>query len=112
MKTQPKIVISGATGFLGKFIIDALAAKGYSLCILSRNSEKAEEKTLGTEHEYVRWDGDESEELKAAIEGSRAVIHLAGANIAGKRWSDSYKREIIESRSVGPVRLQTLLLHP
>ena len=99
MNTHSKIVITGATGFLGKYIIEELSSKGYNICVLSRDTEKAK-KTLGAEHEYVLWNGEESPVLQSAIEGSKAVIHLAGANIAGKRWSDSYKREIIESRSV------------
>ncbi|MBI3258791.1 MAG: TIGR01777 family protein [Ignavibacteriae bacterium] len=100
MNAPSKIVISGATGFLGKYIIEELTSKGYSICIFSRNAESAR-KNLGAEHEYVNWDCEESPELLSAIEGSKAVIHLAGANIAGKRWSESYKREIIDSRRVG-----------
>lgn len=95
-----KIVITGATGFLGKYIIAELVAKGYSICVLSRDAEKARQ-TLGKFHEYVNWSGDESPDLQSAIEGCKAIIHLAGANIAGKRWSERYKSEIMESRKKG-----------
>ena len=100
MNTPSKIVISGATGFLGKFIISALSSKGYDICVLSRNAEKAR-KSLGEAHQYVQWNGELSAELQSAIEGSKAVIHLAGANVAGARWSERYKREIMESRKQG-----------
>ncbi len=104
MKTGSKIVITGATGFLGKYIIAELVAKGYAVCVLSRDAEKARQ-MLGNADEYVNWNGDESPELQSAIEGSKAIIHLAGASIAGKRWSESYKREIMESRKKGTLAI-------
>jgi uncharacterized protein (TIGR01777 family) len=104
MNTPAKIVISGATGFLGKYIIAELSAKGYAVCVLSRNADKAR-KTIGTANEYINWNGEESRELYAAIEGSRAVIHLAGASVAGGRWTARYKQEIMESRRIGTLAI-------
>jgi len=100
MNKSSKIVISGATGFLGKLIVSAISSKGYAICVLSRNSQKAR-KILGEKYQYVNWNGEKSNELQAAINGSKAVIHLAGANVAGARWSVSYKNEIMESRIQG-----------
>ena len=38
---------------------------------------------------------------EGALDGIDAVVHLAGAGIGDKRWSDSYKRELLESRTTG-----------
>jgi len=52
MNTPKKIVITGATGFLGKRLVAALSAKGYALVIFSRTPDSAR-KTLGSQHELV-----------------------------------------------------------
>ena len=89
-----KIIITGGTGFLGASLVDDLVEQGYKCIILTRSPEKYK----GTEFvEYVEWI-PESSYLAQYISGSKAVINLAGAPIAGKRWSVEYKKIIIGSR--------------
>lgn len=89
-----KIIITGGTGFLGASLVDDLVEQGYKCIILTRSPEKYK----GTEFvEYVEWI-PESSYLAQYISGSKAVINLAGAPIAGKRWSVEYKKIIIDSR--------------
>jgi len=47
--------------------------------------------------------------LPRNVEGTTAAVHLSGANLAGRRWSESYKQEILESR-VKPTRAIATLL--
>jgi len=93
-----KIVISGATGLIGKKLISALTEKGFSVSILTRNKRLAE-KTLLQEVEAVEWDYNmPADEIIQVIEGSLSVINLAGASVAGSRWNDKYKKLIYDSR--------------
>jgi uncharacterized protein (TIGR01777 family) len=92
------ILLTGATGLIGKKLITSLINKGYSVKITSRRKEYAE-RTLPKESVIIEWDYSKStEEIKGALEGCFSVINLAGASIAGKRWNDEYKKLIYDSR--------------
>lgn len=89
-----KIIITGGTGFLGSELIKDLIAQNYNCVVFTRNPSKYQ----NTESvEYVEWI-PESNYLTKHISGAKAIINLAGAPIAGKRWTKSYKKEIIDSR--------------
>jgi uncharacterized protein (TIGR01777 family) len=75
------VCISGSTGLIGHELIDSYLDKGLTFRILNRDS--------------FRMPDDEFLEKK--IEGADAVINLAGAPIL-KRWTDSYRKEIYDSR--------------
>ncbi len=81
-----KIIICGATGFIGRNLTGYFLSLGYAVESLCRDDF---------------WDNDE-EFLQTKIEGADVVINVAGANI-GKRWSKSYKKELYNSR-VGVTR--------
>jgi uncharacterized protein (TIGR01777 family) len=85
-----QVLISGGSGLVGKALCEKLQAKGYDVAILSR-SNKDEFKT------YL-WDPKNNKIDPEAIASSDYIIHLAGANIAKKRWSSSRKKIIIDSR--------------
>lgn len=82
------ILLTGGTGFIGGALVTSLLDDGHQLTVLSR---QALSDTEGLK--YIR----SLDELgnDAAID---AVINLAGASLADKRWSDSYKQEIFSSR--------------
>ncbi len=89
-----KIIITGGTGFLGSSLIDDLVNLGYKCIVFTRSPEQ----NKNTESiEFIEWI-PESSYLAKYISGSKAVINLAGAPIAGKRWTTEYKRIIIDSR--------------
>ena len=92
-----KILITGATGLIGSAIFKELKTKGDELTILTRNPENAKI-ILPQADFYAKWDYSNIDSLCNIIEGKNVIINLAGANIASKRWTDKYKKEILESR--------------
>ena len=98
-----KILITGGTGLIGKALSKVLIEKGYQVTILSRKpSIAAPPKDIsggpGHEIQFAHWNIEEQAIDRDAIEQSDYIIHLAGAGIADKRWSDDRKKEIRSSR--------------
>jgi uncharacterized protein (TIGR01777 family) len=87
-----KILITGGTGLVGWHLAAMLIHKGYEVAMLSRN---AGEKNGIKLH---RWDVKKGEIDHTAFHGVNHVVHLAGAGVADHRWTDSYKKEIYDSR--------------
>ena len=86
---------------MGTRMAELLTEKGYSVSLLSRSRKK---KINGYRAYY--WDVDEGEIEDEAIVAADHIIHLAGANIAGKRWTPERKKELYNSRI-----LSALLIH-
>ena len=84
-----RIVVSGASGLIGSALVPQLTAHGHDVVRLVRRSAKQGEST---------WDPARGVIDANIIEGADAIIHLSGAGIGDKRWSNSYKREILDSR--------------
>jgi len=91
-----RIVITGATGFIGKALCRALH-KDYELVALSRNPDKAAT-SLSGQAAAVRWDAKTPDSFQQALEGTLAVINLAGENIGSGFWTKSKKAAILQSR--------------
>ena len=88
-----KILITGATGFIGSSLVKELFCQGYSLVILTRDIARAKKK-LQLPIEFITWN-----KLKTYNEKSiKGAIHLAGENIANARWSKKQKQIIYNSR--------------
>lgn len=98
-----RVVVTGATGLIGKRLVAALTKRGDEVTVFTRDIMKARV-SLPQVSRFVHWNLDKPDEWSKAIDGSDAVIHLAGANIA-QRWTKSYKEEILASR----VRSTTLI---
>jgi uncharacterized protein (TIGR01777 family) len=93
-----RIIISGATGLIGKKLIAVLSEKGYSITVLSRNKNSAK-RILGDKADIMEWDYTKpSDDIVEVINGSFSIINLSGASIAGKRWNEEYKKVIYDSR--------------
>lgn len=87
------ILLTGGTGLLGKQLTNALINKGYAVSHLSRSPGK--DPRVKT---YL-WDVHKGVIDDTCIDGVDTIIHLAGAGIAEKRWTDERKKELIESRT-------------
>jgi uncharacterized protein (TIGR01777 family) len=94
------VVISGASGFIGTALTDALRAAGHRPIALVRRAPRGDE---------IGWDPAAGTIDAASLEGVDAVVHLAGAGIGDHRWSDEYKLELLRSRTVGTVLLSGAL---
>jgi uncharacterized protein (TIGR01777 family) len=93
-----KILLTGATGFIGKALSKALAAEGHQLVILSRRPESAE---IVPGAKAFRWNPESETPPDESWTGVEAVIHLAGEPVAGRRWTEEQKRRIRDSRVIG-----------
>ena len=87
-----KVLITGGTGLIGKRLSFLLASRGYEVRILSRNDSS------NSVYKTFVWNVTEQYINDSAFEGLNHIIHLAGAGIADKRWSEKRKKEIIASR--------------
>ncbi len=89
-------LISGSSGLLGQALSDAARANGVHVARLVRSSTPSTNGDVAVDLKR-RWLDRDALDRLGAID---AVIHLAGAGIADRRWSDARKREILESRTV------------
>ena len=96
-----KVVVSGSTGLLGRPLVASLRANGHDVVRLVRSDPQ--------EADEVRWSRADGTIDSAGLHGAEAVFHLAGAGIGDKRWTESYKREILASRVLGTGLLASTL---
>src|SRR3990167_10464476 len=88
-----KILIAGATGFIGQHLVKHFTKQHFELTLLGRNTNKIKS-TFATPHTALSW----SELNSKHIAQQQLIINLAGANIGDKRWSIRRKQEILDSR--------------
>jgi len=100
-----KVLITGATGLVGKHLVSELLASGYGVCFLT--TQKSKLKALPNCKGFL-WNPKQHTIDKKCLIGVTTIIHLAGANI-GKRWTAFYKKEIINSRVQSTKLLYQLL---
>ncbi|OYQ67219.1 TIGR01777 family protein [Pseudanabaena sp. SR411] len=96
-----KIVLTGATGFVGVKLVERLHALGNRIIVLARNSQKANQQFPQESFpnvEVISYKPFELGDWMKVISGSDAVINLAGEPLAGVRWTDKRKQEIRDSR--------------
>lgn len=91
-----RVVVSGATGLIGTALTARLRADGHQVVRLVRGTPSGDD---------VQWDPAAGLLPDGALDGADAVVHLAGAGIGDHRWTEEYKRVLVESR----VRSTTLL---
>jgi hypothetical protein len=89
-----KVLVTGASGFVGSSLVPYLLSKGYDV----RSVVRRRDTTPGSDD--IEWDPAGKRIDSAALEGFGAVVHLAGENIAG-RWTAAKKRRIRDSRVQG-----------
>jgi uncharacterized protein (TIGR01777 family) len=92
-----RILISGSTGFLGTALVEALQQQGHSIARLVRPGTP-QKSTTGTRAQAVSWDPVVGQLDATGADRVDALIHLAGASIAGARWNASHKELLRTSR--------------
>jgi uncharacterized protein (TIGR01777 family) len=97
-----KVVITGATGFIGQALVPLLVARGDEVVALSRDAERARGK-LGPGVTAVTADLQSAGAWTAALAGAAAILHLAGEPVAARRW-DARQRQVIRDSRVETTR--------
>lgn len=91
------VVITGGTGLVGTALSKLLVLQGYSVIILSR--DPSSHRSHSPFISYAAWNITDQSINEDAILKARYIVHLAGAGVADKRWTDKRKKEILESRT-------------
>lgn len=86
------VLITGGSGMVGRALTHALQAEGHAVRWLGRSGAKAP----GVD--VFRWDIEKGTVDRRAFDRLDHIVHLSGAGIADKRWSDARKRELYDSR--------------
>ncbi|OII65754.1 TIGR01777 family protein [Streptomyces sp. CC53] len=88
-----RVAVTGSHGLIGAALVRSLRADGHEVVRLVRHPAR-------TAHE-VEWDPKRQYVDVAGLAGCDAVVHLAGAGVGDRRWTEAYKREIRDSRVLG-----------
>ncbi|MFD8382775.1 TIGR01777 family oxidoreductase [Streptomyces sp. NPDC059679] len=88
-----RIAITGSSGLIGTALVRSLRADGHQVVRLVRRAPRAEDE--------VQWDPKRQWVDSQGLVGCDAVVHLAGAGIGDRRWTDAYKKELRDSRVLG-----------
>lgn len=93
------ILITGGTGLVGRALCKALQERGYDIIILTRKIRPITHNQQPADRiRYAEWNVDAQIIDKNAIAKADYIVHLAGAGVAEKRWTQKRKKEIIDSR--------------
>lgn len=88
-----KIAVTGASGLIGTALVTRLHSAGHDVVRLVRRAPRARDE--------VRWDPAGGSVDLDGLAGVDAAVHLAGAGVGDRRWTDAYKRTILDSRVLG-----------
>lgn len=94
-----RIAVTGSTGLIGSALVRSLLADGHEVVRLVRRRSRVGRQPDGTVG--VGWNPHLLQVDAAGLEGVDAVVHLAGAGVGDRRWTESYKQEIRDSRVLG-----------
>ena len=97
-----RIAISGATGLIGTALTTSLALDGHEVIAMVR-------RPVAEGEPAIQWNPTDGTIDRAGLEGVDAVVNLAGAGIGDHRWTDAYRREILDSRVRGTDLIATTI---
>lgn len=101
------VLITGGSGMLGSAITKHLLAKGYKVIVITRQIPFIVSATPNLS--YALWNVKQQTIEEKAIKKADYIIHLAGAGVVDKKWTDAYKKEIADSRTESSRLLITAL---
>lgn len=97
------ILVTGATGFIGRRLVTLLRERGFEVAVLSRHPQQARAQ-LPQAKLIESWSPQQGLYPISVIEQVRGIVHLAGESVVG-RWSEAQKRAIRDSRVQGTLSL-------
>ena len=92
---MPVVLISGGSGLIGSHLTRHLIDRGYDIIILTREKEKA---SGNPKISYSYWSVKDKKIDAEVVKKADHIVHLAGAGVMDKKWTDDYKKIIINSR--------------
>jgi hypothetical protein len=96
MSEKGRVLITGGSGLIGSALTAELAGAGYEVVVLSRSPERVSGLPAGAR--AVGWDGETADGWGPEADGARAIVNLAGENLASWPWTEEKKRTILGSR--------------
>ncbi|HCL84438.1 MAG TPA: TIGR01777 family protein [Chitinophagaceae bacterium] len=91
------VIITGGTGLIGTAMSKFLLSRGFQVIILTRDPKAHRSSVPGIS--YAAWNIEEQSANEEAFQKAKYVIHLAGAGVVDKPWTNKRKKEIVESRT-------------
>ncbi len=91
------VIITGGTGLIGRALSIYLVARGMQVIILTREPRSHRSSSPGIS--YAGWNIDEQSVNEEPFKKAKFIVHLAGAGVADKSWTEKRKKEILESRT-------------
>jgi hypothetical protein len=95
-----RVVVTGGTGFVGKRLIERLAARGDEVAVLTRDPDAASRRGLAAAR-LAAWDPLGGKPPASFLASAGAVVNLLGESIAKGRWTSAKKQRIRDSRVIG-----------
>jgi uncharacterized protein (TIGR01777 family) len=92
-----RVFVTGGTGLVGRRLVAALTVRGDEAIVLSRRLGAARA-VLGEATAVVEGDPMTPGPWAEAVAGSDAVVNLAGENIFARRWNESFRKRLVDSR--------------
>lgn len=96
-----RVAVTGASGLIGSSLVPALRTRGHDVVRLVRRAPSSPDE--------IGWDPARGWVDESRLAGVEGVVHLAGAGVGDKRWTDSYKKEILDSRVDGTRTIATAI---
>ncbi|MFG2866546.1 TIGR01777 family oxidoreductase [Streptomyces sp. NPDC048338] len=100
-RSRTRVAVTGASGLIGTALVRSLRADGHDVLRLVRRPARAADE--------VEWDPARLHVDTAGLVGVDAVVHLAGAGVGERRWTEAYKKEIRDSRVLGTTAIAQAL---
>jgi hypothetical protein len=94
-----RVLVTGATGFIGKALCDSLRAGGHAVVALSRDPDRAR-RSVPSLSQAFEWNLMREPAPQQAFDGVDSIVHLAGERVVGL-WTAAKRQEIVQSRVVG-----------
>jgi uncharacterized protein len=102
LKAQ-RIIVTGPTGLVGRRLVAELENSGAHVIRGVRRPARGDGE--------MYWNADAGEIESGKLEGADAVVHLAGENVAGRRWNDAFKKKLLDSRVKGTKLFADAIAH-